>query len=288
MSKELDISTTSKSKFDVLIVGDQGVGKSTLLYKYITGLFCEDLPSEECVRVKTILKELDDNKQAPESKVGTNRDTISILDSSASLSSYLTDHSFLIQNARSMLFTYSIDSLKSFEDLEYTMTCIRSLTSKPLPCAIAALKMDLIENQQVSLDQGLALAERFHALAFNEVSSKQDVTVDKVFESLIEKLKETRINTDQLPTQKRSKLEGATETNDNFKAELQHIALISENIEREEEETAVLASEEGYTAVTKSDLPKSSATQARRKSIQLEKKKSRFSIFSCFSKQSIN
>lgn len=202
MAIELDISTTSKSKFDVLIVGDQGVGKSTLLYKYMTGIFCEELPSEECVRVKTITDQPYGKCELVTGEYGAKRETISILDSSASLSSFLTDHAFLILNARTILFTYSIDSLKSFEDLEYTMSCIRSLTKTPLPCAIAALKMDLIDYQQVSFEQGMALAEQFNALAFNEVSSKIDATVDIVFKSLVDFLHQLRVASKEPPIQK--------------------------------------------------------------------------------------
>ncbi|WPK24614.1 hypothetical protein PUMCH_001893 [Australozyma saopauloensis] len=179
MPIELDISSTINSRFDILIVGDNGVGKSTLLHKYITGEFCEFLPTEECVRVKPV-----GSNTVKMSSDATKTDTISILDSSASLSSYLTDHEFLIRNARTILFTYCIDSIASFEALEYTINCIKSMLPETVPCALAALKMDLLDSQQVSYEDGLALSKRCNALAFHEVSSKIDATVGRVFVEL--------------------------------------------------------------------------------------------------------
>lgn len=190
MTIEKDLSSLINSKFDVLIVGDNGVGKSTLLYKYITGLFREELPSEECVRIKSIDPAYvfsDAEEDCDEVPHGDAKPEISILDSSLSLTSYLTDYSYLIKNATSFLFAYSIDSMESFEALEYQMECIKALKVKngdSFICAIVALKMDLYDEQQVPVHKGLALRERFSAVEFHEVSSKMDSSVEQVFRGL--------------------------------------------------------------------------------------------------------
>lgn len=194
MTIEKDLSSLVDSQVDILIVGDNGVGKSTLLYKYITGLFCEELPSEECVRIKHIShacpsKNVDQNLLNNQSKI--ENQNLSILDSSLSLSSYLTSHSYLIKNARAFLFGYTIDSMESFKSLEYTIECIKALKAKQnkeFICSIVALKMDLFENQQVPSTEGYALKDRHGALEFHQVSSKMDSYVDHVFDGLAEKI----------------------------------------------------------------------------------------------------
>lgn len=193
MHLEFDLLSALNLEFDILIVGDNGVGKSTLLHKYTTGNFCDNLPVEDSARVTSVRGYSSDTAPAIGKKrksISMDRKMISIIDSNAPPSFFLTDYAFLVKNARTFLFTYSIDSLESFEALEYAIDCINALKGKPIICAVVALKMDLIENQQVSSPHGVALSEKCGSIAFYEVSSKLDSTVEHVFSDLTEKASE--------------------------------------------------------------------------------------------------
>lgn len=138
MPTEQDITSTVDSELDICVAGNQGVVITTLLHRYTIEITFEVLPSEKCVRVKTVINSSDNIKVKANKKK-----LISILDTSASLRSYLENYGFLVQNAQIALFTYSIDSLDPFESLEYKFNSIQAIRTEPLVCAVAALKSDL-------------------------------------------------------------------------------------------------------------------------------------------------
>ncbi|KAM9913980.1 hypothetical protein OXX69_001072 [Metschnikowia pulcherrima] len=181
----VDGIATMNSTFDILVIGQRGIGKTTMLRKYVMGTHDEpSFESSECLVYKSVEMPCScDSKASTDSN--TNRQ-ISILDSSAGVDTLLTQNSYQVKNAQTMVFAYSAASSESFESLEYTINCIESVRDKLPPCVIVSLKPDLGQTDQVSASQGEQLAKSCGALSFVETYLYDDCPVDDVFAPLVE------------------------------------------------------------------------------------------------------
>lgn len=175
------------SPFDILVIGQRGVGKTTMLRKYVMGTY--DVPGfelSECLVYKSVENPcLSPHSSPVVSEAPTNKQ-VSILDSSAGVDTLLTQNSYQINNARTMVFAYSAASSESFEALEYTINCIESVRNRLPPCVIVSLKPEHGQMDQILISQGEELAKSCGALLFQEVYLYSDRSVDDVFVPLIE------------------------------------------------------------------------------------------------------
>ena len=90
-----------------------------------------------------------------------------------------------IKNSNIVVFVYSITSKESFEDLNYWYETIqKELGEKPL-LSIVGNKVDLIDNEEVSEDEGKELANKWDAF-YGQLSAKCDQKgIDIFFEKLL-------------------------------------------------------------------------------------------------------
>lgn len=183
----VDGMTTMNSPFDILVIGKLGVGKTSLLRKYVMGTYAEpSFELSECLVYKTVEYPCYGLDRGVGSSDYTTNKQISILDSSAGVDSLLTHNSYQVNNAQTMVFTYSAACSESFEWLEYTINCIESVRDKLPPCVIVSLKSNQDELVQVLSSQGEELAKSCGALLFAEAYLYDDSLVDDVFAPLIE------------------------------------------------------------------------------------------------------
>ncbi|OBA23384.1 hypothetical protein METBIDRAFT_29868 [Metschnikowia bicuspidata var. bicuspidata NRRL YB-4993] len=185
----VDGITTMNSPFDILVIGQRGVGKTTLLRKYVMG--ARDVPEfelSECLVYKSVERPCHCLNSSSVTSETTINKHISILNSSAGVDTLLTQNSYQVNNAQTMVFAYAAASSESFEALEYTINCIESVRDKLPPCVIVSLKPDLNQMDQVLASQGEALAKSCGALLFVEADLYDDRPVDNVFAPLLEVL----------------------------------------------------------------------------------------------------
>lgn len=189
MQKILDGISTIHSPFDILLIGRKGIGKSSLMRKYFTSTREDsDFDSSECLMFKNVSVPC---ACSPDSKIVhpglTIQRQISILDSSSTVEELLTNSSYQVTNARTMLFAYCADSADSFESLEYMINCIESVRDVLPPCMIVSIKIDQLQMDQVSSSQGQLLADSCRAEAFVEVDLNSKEPFDYAFQPLIAK-----------------------------------------------------------------------------------------------------
>lgn len=181
MHKVWDTMTTVNNTFDILVVGDAGVGKSALVRKYVLGTFVDTKHDSEELHITMV-----GTTQARE---------LHILDSSCTAEMYMTLHQHQVHNAQAMLFAFLLNSRDSYEVLEYTINCISSMCGDVLPpCMVVGLQLDRYDSYQVSHTDGQELAMRCGALDYFQVSLKTDA-VDHVFAPLVERVPERRNRT---------------------------------------------------------------------------------------------
>ncbi|GEQ67047.1 hypothetical protein JCM33374_g710 [Metschnikowia sp. JCM 33374] len=180
----VDGIATMNSQFDILLIGQRGVGKSTLLRKYVMGTHDEpNFESSDCLVYKSVEMPCRCGSRPLDS---TANKQISILDSSAGVDTLLTHNAHQVNNAQTIVFAYSAASSESFESLEYTINCIESVRGILPPCVIVSLKPDFGDMGQVSANQGKELAESCGALSFMEAYLYDDGSVDAVFAPLVD------------------------------------------------------------------------------------------------------
>lgn len=182
-----DKFTTVESHFDVLVVGDANVGKTSLIRRFVFGSFIETEEDSEDLYCKIV-----DAPARDDDSCGTLKEVF-ILDSSCSADQFLAQSPHQVHNALTMLFAFSLDSRDSYEVLEYTINCISTMRGDSLPpCIIVGTKLDRYDHYQVSYADGQELALRYGALSFVQISAKDDSSVDAAFAPLLESLMEPK------------------------------------------------------------------------------------------------
>lgn len=169
-----DILTTLK----ILIIGESGVGKSSLLLR-----FCEDTfdPEQSATigvdfKVKTITVEGNKAKLAIWDTAGQER--------------FRTLTPSYYRGAQGVILVYDVCNQDSFNKLEAWLNELETFSTKhEIVKMLVGNKIDL-EKRQVTREDGLRFARKHHML-FIESSAKTREGVQCAFEELVEKIIQT-------------------------------------------------------------------------------------------------
>ncbi len=172
--------------YKIIIVGEGGVGKTTLLYKYINGTFLEDTTMSIGVQFHT--------KNAC---YGGNNYSLTIWDLSGQERFRFLLPSY-IQGARGAILLYDTTWMGSINNLEEWI-CLCRRESKDLPILLCGTKIDLIAHRSVSEDYAKSYLESMNFFDYIEVSAKTGENVEKVFEKICRKISETATTNITLP-----------------------------------------------------------------------------------------
>ena len=88
------------------------------------------------------------------------------------------------------IFVYSLTDDQTLEELRAIREQVVNVhPNKAVPIILIANKLDMAaEDRAVSQDEGEAMADEINAIAFMEVSAKQNVGVKQAFEALLKKI----------------------------------------------------------------------------------------------------
>ena len=165
----------SASEFDLfklLLIGDSGVGKSSLLHRFADDEYKEDYISTIGVDFKFKTVEGADGKQVK----------LQIWDT-AGQEMFRTITSSYYRGAHGIVIVYDITDSESFANVKQWLHEINRYASENVNKLLVGNKCDLESERQVSLEQGKELAESL-GLTFVETSAKSNCNVDQVFHKM--------------------------------------------------------------------------------------------------------
>lgn len=162
--------------FKILLLGSQGVGKSSLLGRFADNEFLDSYRTTVGVDFKIRTVEIDDK-------------TIKLqLWDTAGQERFKTVTNTYFRGAHGVILVYDVTDQKSFTQIgDYWLNEVRNNAPENAVLMIVGNKCDL-QNRSVQTKQGKEFAQGKEAL-FLETSAKEDTNVSKAFLSLAEAIK---------------------------------------------------------------------------------------------------
>ncbi|CAH3182233.1 unnamed protein product, partial [Porites evermanni] len=171
---ENDVLTTLK----ILIVGESGVGKSSLLLRFTDDTFDPDIGATIGVDFKVKTLTIDGNKAK-----------LAIWDT-AGQERFRTLTPSYYRGAQGVILVYDTSSRETFDKLEEWLNEVEMYsTKKDIIKMLVGNKIDK-EGREVDRKQGLQFARR-HSMLFIEASARTKEGVQLAFEELVEKIIQT-------------------------------------------------------------------------------------------------
>jgi small GTP-binding protein len=159
---------TSPDSFKAVILGDSGVGKTSIVTRWMTGVFsCRDSPT-----------------------IGANHQTKSVMLDGHEVEMFLWDTAgqeqfrsltpLYVRSSSVAILTASITDRISFENLNVWIQTLLSSTDSTPPIILAVNKIDLTDAMELTQEEiDDKYRDRFAGLFF--VSALQDVEIDNLF-----------------------------------------------------------------------------------------------------------
>ena len=163
----------TRYKFKIVIVGDYGVGKTSLINQYVTQKFKESyIPTLGVQFTKKILKKSDNDVELVIWDIAGQ-------DSFSKIRQRFYDHT------QGFIIVYDLTRKSSLENIKNWYDDGMAHTGK-LPCLLLGNKSDLTENRVINEEDVTEIIEK-HEMNFNnlfETSAKTGENVEEIFELL--------------------------------------------------------------------------------------------------------
>ena len=164
--------------FKILLIGDSGVGKSSVILRYIEDYFSGTLMSSIGVDFKTKQIEIDERLVK-----------IQIWDT-AGHEKFRTITTSYYKSAHAIIIIYDITDINSFEHIKNWMIDIDKFAKQGVLKTLVANKTDLEDQRKIKKEEGQSIAKKY-GVNFFEVSAKDNKNIDELFldtaKSLLEK-----------------------------------------------------------------------------------------------------
>ena len=157
--------------FKILLLGDSGVGKSSLLLRYTKNQFSADMRSTIGVEFGVKFIKID-NLQLK----------VQIWDT-AGMERYRSLTSAYYKGAKGVIIVYDICRKKSFENIDKWIDDFKSKADEDSVILVIGNKSDLKEKREVNSEEAKLKSER-NKMAFMETSAKNNDNVHKAFFTL--------------------------------------------------------------------------------------------------------
>ena len=161
--------------FKILLLGDSGVGKSSLLLRYTKHEFNVDMRST--IGVEFALKYL---------KIDNFQLKVQIWDT-AGMERYRSITSAYYKGAKGVIIVYDICREKSFENVDKWIEDFKSKADEDTVILLIGNKNDLDDKREVNKEEAELKAQK-NKFAFMETSAKDNNNVDKAFETLFKEI----------------------------------------------------------------------------------------------------
>ena len=179
----------------VVLLGEAGVGKTSIISRYVSNTFSDVLMSTTGASFATKKIELDEEHKIK----------FQIWDT-AGQERFRSLAKIFYQNAAVAVLVYDITRRESFEKLkEFWIKELKENAPSDIILAIAANKSDNYENELVSLKEGKDLSQEINAI-FKSTSAMLSHGIDDLFKLIGEKFINPSLNTNE-PTMNKKEME---------------------------------------------------------------------------------
>ncbi|MFW9987990.1 MAG: Rab family GTPase [Candidatus Odinarchaeota archaeon] len=155
----------------ILTAGEGGVGKTTLLHRYVEGKFSAE--TKMTIGVEFFLKE---------TEIDSKHCTLQLWDFGGQERFRFLLESYVL-GAKGALLMFDLTRLMSLENLQQWVNIVRK-GDPNLPVLFVGTKLDLTDEIQVDDDYAASFLNEFNLIDFVKISSKTGENVAKVFEVL--------------------------------------------------------------------------------------------------------
>lgn len=162
--------------FKLLLIGDSGVGKTCVLFRFAEGAFNATFISTIGIDFKIRTIELDGK-----------RIKLQIWDT-AGQERFRTITTAYYRGAMGIMLVYDITNEKSFDNIRNWIRNIEEHASRDVEKMILGNKCDMNDKRQVSKERGEQLAIE-HGIKFMETSAKASINVEEAFLTLARDIK---------------------------------------------------------------------------------------------------
>jgi len=159
--------------FKLLLIGDSGVGKTCILFRFSDDAFNTTFISTIGIDFKIKTIELKGKKIK-----------LQIWDT-AGQERFHTITTSYYRGAMGIMLVYDITNSKSFENIAKWLRNIDEHANEDVEKMILGNKCDMDENRAVPKDRGEAIA-REHGIKFMETSAKNNINIERAFQELAE------------------------------------------------------------------------------------------------------
>lgn len=169
--------TKKANQLKIIIIGDQAVGKSSLLMRY-----CDDKFSLSMMGTAGI-----DYKKKVFSHKNKTLNVIFYDSAGHERFRHMTKQHY--QGAKGIVLAYDVTDYNSFSNVNEWMNTIKQNADSNAEIMLIGNKTDLINERKVSLDDGIELSKKYNVELFETSAKSGDNTV-KAFNSIIVKILE--------------------------------------------------------------------------------------------------
>lgn len=188
-SGDLFLAVKQKSRFKVVIVGESGTGKTSILVRYTLAKFADHKPTINTdLSVKNVQR-------------GDEVIKLNIWDTGGQEQFHALTSQFT-RDAHGIILVYDITDARSYTKLDTWMDLIKDQVERSMiqPAIIlVGNKTDIREHRIVSVTQAEDFATR-HNISYIEASAKEDTHVDALFSELISQMLKIRHESDEEET----------------------------------------------------------------------------------------
>ena len=185
MEKEIINNRNDEIQMKFLLIGEQAVGKSSLINQYIEGKFEENLL---CAAGLDLKKKY--------IKINEKSIKLMIYDT-AGHERFRTLSKNQISSTKGILIVYDVTEKESFDALNFWMKSFKENANKNAICLIIGNKIDLENKRVIGYDEGKKFAEKY-GVKFIETSAKSAVGVNEAFYSVAKEIFDNEIHVNDI------------------------------------------------------------------------------------------
>ena len=183
--KEIINKSNEEIQMKFLLIGEQAVGKSSLINQYIEGKFEENLLCAAGLDLK-------------KKYITINKTLIKLMIyDTAGHERFRTLSKNQISSTKGILIVYDVTEKESFDALNFWMKSFKENANKNAICLIIGNKIDLENKRVIGYDEGKKFAEKY-GVKFIETSAKSAVGVNEAFYSVAKEIFDNEINVNDI------------------------------------------------------------------------------------------